>query len=96
MTTLTYENPEGDLDIATLACRADQYQTGEMEQSEALFLTSSFCFESAAQAAAEQARQMAAQAGDQKVPTAAEQAAAEALQQHAAAVSSTAQAVKTE
>ena len=52
MTTLTYENPEGDLDIATLACRAGQYQTGEMEQSEALFLTSSFCFESAAQAAA--------------------------------------------
>lgn len=41
-----------DLDQATLACRAGQYQTPEMEQSEALFLSSSFCFESAAQAAA--------------------------------------------
>lgn len=38
--------------LATLACRAGQVQTGELENSEALFLTSSFCFESAAQAAA--------------------------------------------
>lgn len=38
--------------LATLACRAGQVRTGEMEQSEALFLTSSFCFASAAQAAA--------------------------------------------
>ena len=38
--------------LATLACRAGQVQTAELENSEALFLTSSFCFESAAQAAA--------------------------------------------
>jgi len=41
-----------ELALATLACRAGQYQTSELEQSEALFLSSSFCFESAAQAAA--------------------------------------------
>lgn len=40
-----------ELALATLACRAGQYQTSELEQSEALFLSSSFCFESAAQAA---------------------------------------------
>lgn len=38
--------------LATLACRSGQYRSNEMEHSEALFLTSSFCFESAAQAAA--------------------------------------------
>ncbi|MGE0486126.1 MAG: O-succinylhomoserine sulfhydrylase [Gammaproteobacteria bacterium] len=38
--------------LATLACRAGLFRTAEMEHSEALFLTSSFCFESAAQAAA--------------------------------------------
>ena len=38
--------------LATLACRAGQVRSAEMEQSEALFLTSSFCFASAAQAAA--------------------------------------------
>ena len=41
-----------ELALATLACRAGQYQTSGLEQSEALFLSSSFCFESAAQAAA--------------------------------------------
>ena len=45
-------SPHDDLGLATLACRSGQYQTDEMEQSEALFLTSSFCFDSAAQAAA--------------------------------------------
>ncbi len=40
------------LELETLACRAGQSRTSELEQSEALFLTSSFCFESAAQAAA--------------------------------------------
>ncbi len=43
---------EQDPALATLACRAGTYQTAEQEHSEALFLTSSFCFESAAQAAA--------------------------------------------
>lgn len=38
--------------LATLACRAGQVRSAEMEQSESLFLSSSFCFESAAQAAA--------------------------------------------
>lgn len=38
--------------LATLACHAGQVRTNEQEQSEALFLSSSFCFESAAQAAA--------------------------------------------
>ncbi len=41
-----------DLALATLACQAGRTQTSELEQSEALFLSSSFCFESAAQAAA--------------------------------------------
>jgi O-succinylhomoserine sulfhydrylase len=41
-----------DPGLATLACRVGQAQTAELENSEALFLTSSFCFESAAQAAA--------------------------------------------
>ena len=44
-----YDNEPG---LATLACHAGQVRTAEMEQSEALFLSSSFCFESAAQAAA--------------------------------------------
>ena len=38
--------------LATLACRAGQVRSAEMEQSESLFLSSSFCFDSAAQAAA--------------------------------------------
>jgi len=38
--------------LATLACHAGRLRTTEFEQSEALFLTSSFCFASAAQAAA--------------------------------------------
>jgi O-succinylhomoserine sulfhydrylase len=38
--------------LATVACQAGRLQTPEQEQSEALFLSSSFCFESAAQAAA--------------------------------------------
>ena len=41
-----------ELALATLACHAGQVRSSEMEQSEALFLSSSFCFESAAQAAA--------------------------------------------
>ena len=44
-----YDNEPG---LATLACHVGQVRTAEMEQSEALFLSSSFCFESAAQAAA--------------------------------------------
>ncbi len=36
----------------TLACRAGQQRTNEQEHSEPIFLTSSFCFENAAQAAA--------------------------------------------
>ena len=44
-----YDNEPG---LATLACHAGQVRTAEMEQSEALFLSSSFCFDSAAQAAA--------------------------------------------
>ncbi len=43
---------DNELGLATLACHAGQVRTAEMEQSEALFLSSSFCFESAAQAAA--------------------------------------------
>ncbi len=43
---------DNELGLATLACHAGQVRTSEMEQSEALFLSSSFCFESAAQAAA--------------------------------------------
>ena len=38
--------------IATLACRAGQVRTAEFENSEPIFASSSFCFESAAQAAA--------------------------------------------
>jgi len=38
--------------LATLACSTGQFRTAELENSEPLFLTSSFCFESAAQAAA--------------------------------------------
>ena len=45
-------NSDTEPGLATLACRAGQVQTAELENSEALFLTSSFCFESAAQAAA--------------------------------------------
>lgn len=41
-----------ELELATLACRAGEFRTPELEHSEAMFLTSSFCFESAAQAAA--------------------------------------------
>ena len=40
-----------DTELATRACRAGLYRTPEFEHSEALFLTSSFCFENAAQAA---------------------------------------------
>ncbi|MCC6708114.1 MAG: O-succinylhomoserine sulfhydrylase [Gammaproteobacteria bacterium] len=43
---------DNELGLATLACHAGRLRTAEMEQSEALFLSSSFCFESAAQAAA--------------------------------------------
>ncbi|MGR8921550.1 MAG: O-succinylhomoserine sulfhydrylase [Gammaproteobacteria bacterium] len=46
------ENPHDEPGQATLALSVGRYQTAEMEQSEALFLSSSFCFESAAQAAA--------------------------------------------
>ena len=52
MTITRSELSPEEYELATLACRSGQYQTAEMEQSEALFLTSSFCFESAAQAAA--------------------------------------------
>ncbi len=45
-------DPDYEPGLATLACRAGQVRTAEMEQSEALFLSSSFCFTSAAQAAA--------------------------------------------
>ena len=41
-----------DYGFATLGARAGVHQTHEMENSDPLFLTSSFCFESAAQAAA--------------------------------------------
>lgn len=41
-----------DYGLATLGARAGVHQTHEMENSDPLFLTSSFCFESAAQAAA--------------------------------------------
>ncbi|MEX2479785.1 MAG: O-succinylhomoserine sulfhydrylase [Gammaproteobacteria bacterium] len=44
-----YRDDDG---LATLACHAGALRSAEMEHSEALFLTSSFCFESAAQAAA--------------------------------------------
>lgn len=46
-------NEQGDDPYAldTLACRAGSVRTVEQEHSEALFLTSSFCFDSAAQAA---------------------------------------------
>ncbi len=44
-----YDNEPG---LATLACHAGQVRTDELEQSEPLFLSSSFCFASAAQAAA--------------------------------------------
>ena len=40
------------LALATLACRAGQVQTAELENSEPIFPTSSFCFKNAAQAAA--------------------------------------------
>ena len=39
-----------DYGQATLGARAGSHQTHEMENSDPLFLTSSFCFESAAQA----------------------------------------------
>jgi len=42
----------GDLDLATLAIRSGYTQTPEMENSEAIFPTSSFAYESAEQAAA--------------------------------------------
>src|SRR5690606_13991631 len=41
-----------DLSIETLAIRAAELRTGEMSHSEPLFLTSSFVYDSAAQAAA--------------------------------------------
>lgn len=47
-----HPDPDQEPGLSTLACRAGQARTGELEQSEALFLSSSFCFESAAQAAA--------------------------------------------
>lgn len=54
------EIPDNELDkygFATLAARAGQHRTGEGEQSEPIFPTSSFVFESAAQAAARFARE---------------------------------------
>ena len=45
-------NDHDSAGLATIACRSGQYRSAEMEHSEALYLTSSFCFESAAQAAA--------------------------------------------
>jgi O-succinylhomoserine sulfhydrylase len=48
----TMTNQDKELAQATLACRSGQYRSAEMEHSEALFLTSSFCFDSAEQAAA--------------------------------------------
>ena len=39
-------------ELATLACRAGSARTAELENSDPIFLTSSFCYESAAQAAA--------------------------------------------
>lgn len=45
-------NGEDALGLATLGCRAGALRTNELEHSEAIFATSSFCFESAAQAAA--------------------------------------------
>ena len=41
-----------ELDFATRACRAGTSMTGEQEHSDPMFLTSSFCFNSAAEAAA--------------------------------------------
>jgi O-succinylhomoserine sulfhydrylase len=45
-------DPDPRLALATLACRAGQVQTAELENSEPIFPSSSFCFENAAQAAA--------------------------------------------
>ena len=38
--------------LATIACRAGTSRTAEFENSEPIFVTSSFCYENAAQAAA--------------------------------------------
>jgi O-succinylhomoserine sulfhydrylase len=48
---MTAETPD-QLHFDTLACRAGRHPTHEQEHSEALFLSSSFCFDNAAQAAA--------------------------------------------
>lgn len=47
-------NANLDLDdaLATIACRAGTHRTSELENSDPIFATSSFCFENAAQAAA--------------------------------------------
>ncbi len=46
------DKPDQNYAIETLAVRAGQVRTHEGEQSEPLFLTSSFTFKNAAQAAA--------------------------------------------
>ncbi|MGD9601328.1 MAG: O-succinylhomoserine sulfhydrylase [Gammaproteobacteria bacterium] len=46
------ENPYESLGLSTIGARAGVHRSAEQENSDPLFLTSSFCFESAAQAAA--------------------------------------------
>jgi O-succinylhomoserine sulfhydrylase len=46
------ESEYKDYALATIACRAGTAMTGELENSDPIFLTSSFCYENAAQAAA--------------------------------------------
>jgi O-succinylhomoserine sulfhydrylase len=47
-------NANNDFDdaLSTIACHAGTHQTAEFENSDPIFITSSFSFESAAQAAA--------------------------------------------
>lgn len=46
------DNENQGLDFATLACRAGTDMTAQQEHSDPMFLTSSFCFDNAAEAAA--------------------------------------------
>lgn len=45
-------NAEQELSLATIACRIGTERTSELEHSDPIFATSSFCYDSAAQAAA--------------------------------------------
>jgi len=44
-------NQDFDDDLATIACHVGSHGTAELENSDAIFVTSSFCFENSAQAA---------------------------------------------